>query len=272
MRILVEGCELTIAEARGIAAAEAVVLSEPALRSLARAFLLSPELLSCLLRPVSGEVLVHTIVAASAGRLDVTNCDMCADLDGRVSAAHSNDEHEELLGLCADVLEHTFSFDEPGGELFDEATAEAAMKVALPASLADVLAQLEPAARLRVMAYAYQELAQSTDGRSASSFAAYARLRSGLAPFVRYALDALSQAPEGMLEWQELAQAMPRGATLQGILNATQSGVAGLRENGLALSEQPLIVAPGPPVCLRLSAPARLAWCALVSAERLSAA
>jgi hypothetical protein len=122
------------------------------------------------------------------------------------------------------------------------------------------------------MAYAYQELAQTTDGESASVFAAHARLRASLAAVARSAFDVLSQSPDGSLSLDELMTALPAGTTLEMIEHALERGVEGLGEACLSLSEKPLAVIPGPPVRLQLSSAACSAWRALVHAEQLSAA
>jgi hypothetical protein len=270
MQLLIEECGLTLTEARAIVAAEAVELAEPTLRALAQTFSLSPELLSCRMRPVSSEVLLHTIVDVAGGQGDINGCDVCADLDRRVREASSSDDHEELLDLCSDLLEHTLFF-QPEDELFDDEAAQEAMEAMVPVSFAEVLMQLDPPARLRVLAYAYQELSQTTDGRGASVFAACARLRGELSPLARAALDLLSQASEEEVAFKDLAPALPKGATPEAIARAISIAVAGLGEVGLALSEDPLTILTGPPVSLRLSASARSAWRALMHAERLAA-
>jgi len=267
-QFLVDECGLTKTEANAVVGAEGVILEEPALRSLAQMFVMSPELLGCLMRPVSTEVLQHTLVEVVTDLNDV--CDYCSDLIMRVQESSSSDPYGQLLQLCADAISHVIFPSED--DFFDERAANEAIEAMMPSTVAEVLMQLDQAARLRVLAYALQELSQTTDGREASVFAACARLRGEISPLARTALDLLSQAPEGEAVFSDLAQSLPNGASPEVIERALSMGVASLSEVGLALSENPLTVLPGPPVRLRLSNPACLAWRALMHAEQLQTA
>src|ERR1035437_2248050 len=168
---LTQICDLEEDDAEALAWGNELPTDRDALGRIAAVFALSPDLFLALCSPMSNEVLHHTIVASTSGELNAGNCPVCDELQERVDEATPNDSLLDLEELCIELLQHMMVTSAEDYDDYDD------NEMVIPVAFAAVLSQLSPEARLRVLAYAYQELAQTTDGRHAQVFAAYVRLR-----------------------------------------------------------------------------------------------
>lgn len=274
-QFLVGACNMDADAAHAVSWGEPAELSNEIVNRLAEEFYLNPQLLSCLVRPVSTEVLQHTIVDVTTGQFDTDHCDRCEEFAARVELCSADDDHEELLGLCLELLDHlVFLPGEQEGdleeELFEGANEEVIFGSPLLQNFARIFNFMDEAAQLRVFAYAYQELAGTTEGRAAAACSAYARLRSDyLSAPARQLFDLLSVAPSGSLSANEVieALALPNVRAIGQLEKSVQSAVQKLAADGHQELACPLLVSHDKTPLLSLSEPAQAAWRALTRAD-----
>lgn len=266
-RCLQEECKLSEMKAEGIVQGKRIELEPEEVERIAVTFALHEGILDCVLAPPSSEVLHHALVdlVGDEDSFNVERCEQCRELAARVQNATPKDFRDELLQLCYDILDHVIILRDEDEELLSEEDMPFIMTL-LPA-----LMQLSQEARRRVLAYAYQELAQTTDGVGAKTLAAYAKLRSEhFSPLVKQVFDALSEAPGGRLTAAELAEQLHLKDTqpLKAVARATEEALAALEAaSGHRLDERPLEVLEAP-FTFYLSPAARQCWEALVLVER----
>jgi hypothetical protein len=192
--------------------AEALLWGEPTelaaeqIDALSNVFSLHRDLLACVLRPTSREVIDHVLGDIAANYLNVWQCAECDMLDQRIGERGELDE-EGLSSLIIDALAHTNISNverlEPAGEPIEPP----ALGSTTIDQLIEVAAALDPAAVQRVLAYAHQELAGTVGEREAGRLALCARMRAEhLSPLLRAVFDQLAASPGGTLSTEELVE------------------------------------------------------------------
>jgi hypothetical protein len=238
-----------------------VELPADAAAQLATAFALHEGLLSCVLQPTSEDGLEHMLLHGVSAALCDRDCPICSSLVERAYALPEGSASEAIL----DGLEH----------LRPRRRRDDADELAGEGRFVEVLRALPDVSRLRVLAFALDELATVTSGRPIGEFAAYARLRNDyLEPKVRLLFDALAAAPAGELGAVELATELEIDARQLGLLTRSLArSLAALQRDGYSLSEEPLELRETRPHDrrLRLRPRALAAWRALLRAERETA-
>jgi hypothetical protein len=269
-RFLEGECSLPRRKAEAIVRGEDVDLTEEEIACLSRVFRLHQGLLSCVLFPPTSEVLHFALrdLMGEESNFNIRRCAYCRELFERVQECHASDERDDLLDLCYDILDHMLlPVSDQEGDIEDLGDED----MPFLSSLFPVLMQLDDMARRRVLAYAYQELAQSTDGVSANVLAAYARLRAEhFSPLVRQVFDVLADAPEGTMSIEKLARELnlPDARSLRAVPQATQDALSALaRATGHVLDDTPLQVSESP-AKFCLSESACQAWHALALADK----
>jgi len=170
-------------------------LTEPERMALAETLLLEPVLLGALYVPTSPEVLVHMLrEIVPADGLD--ECDQCGSLAGRVSDIDATTPLDDLENIVFDALCHLICDVPPVAESHW-------------AELVDVFGTLSPAARLRVLAYAYEEEEREQQGAPISAISELARARDEhLSAPARDLLTLLVQAPSGSLSATDIVSSL----------------------------------------------------------------
>jgi hypothetical protein len=280
--LLREECHLPPAKAEAIVRSEDTDLDDAEVDGIAEALLLHGDILKCALALPSSEVLHHALMdlVGEASSFNDGRCEKCTGLVRRVQISNPSDARGDLLGLCYDILDHVIIdagpatppslSPEPGVELERGPGMPGAVIMPFLASLVPALVQLDGPAQRRVLAYAYQELAETTDGASARDLAAFARLRAKhLPPLARQVFDALSEALGGTLVAEDLAEVLylPGTRPLLKVAWETEDAIAAVeRGTGLRL-EMPLEVIEGTSLRFCLNPAACRAWRALSLAD-----
>lgn len=215
---------------------------------LAEAFALDPDLLGCLLRPTSREIINH-VLRSFRSEMDAS-CEDCLYLQSVLDETPRM-SRPDLMQTCLDFLEH-FSV------VSDDRTKPQGAD-----HLLEVFAELDPQAQARVLAYAYNESARSTEDPLQAKSAIYARLRDRLPSLARQVLDLLAQE-EGEISVRHIAErlclqdARSVGQLPRSLQNA-------FRAEGL---ESPLRVRrPGNQSLYSMSEEALVMWQSLLRAE-----
>lgn len=183
---IVNQTSITPEQAESLLWGEPVSLSPEESGRLAEEFHLDEDLLSCLLRPTSREILLH-VLRSRESDLE-PSCEDCSFL---LSAFPELDSmsRQEILQMAVDLLEHLSPYREepllsPGEE-----------------NLLDVFRQLDLATQSRVLAYAYSEQAQSVGNSLQILSEQYARLRAEqLSDSSRQILDEIAKTGELSLD------------------------------------------------------------------------
>lgn len=176
-RQLVEKGGLSREEAEALLWGEDLHLSLVTTENLAEAFDLDPDLLGCLLRPTSREIVLH-VLRSFRSQID-PSCEDCNFLGVALEEAPRMSK-SELLQTAVDFLEH-----------FSPAEEESALSPKAE-SLLDVFSELSTDSQARVLAYAYSEAANSLDDPLQRQIALYSDLREVLPQIHRQALDLLA--------------------------------------------------------------------------------
>lgn len=252
--------------------AEALAWGEPAdldsdeLDRLSDVFSLHRDLLSCFLRPSSPEVVLHVIRQTSEFELEDSDCPLCQDLFEGASALTAKDDMETMLYLCMDILSHLTVDNIANFELESSSGV-----IPLANQLDLVVGSLPAEAQLRVLAYAYQELAETTSNQRAAGFAAYAELRSKyLSSLARQVLDLLAASESGSLSVRDIIHSLglANGRALGQLSRSIDRSMERLRRAGIELPESPLTVTGRSRNSVySLSDSARSSWRALIQAE-----
>ena len=246
-RELQERGGLSPVEAENLLWGERPDLDLDSTKRLAEGFSLDADLLGCLLRPTSREIVLH-VLRSFRSEME-PSCEDCIYL-GSVLEETPRMSRADLMQVCLDFLEH-FSI------VREEKTSDGSDQ------LLEVFADLDQAARARVLAYAYNEAARSVEDPLQAQSAAYARLRDNLPRLARQVLDLLAQE-EGEISVRQIAQKLHlRDARSVGQLpRSLQTAFA---EEGL---ETPLRVRrPGNKSMYSMSPEARSLWLSLLRAE-----
>jgi hypothetical protein len=277
-----EDCHLPPAKADAIVRSEDVDLDDAEVEQIAYALLLHGDILKCALALPSSEVLHHALMdlVGEEDSFNVGHCEECASLAQRVQGASVSDARGDLLDLCYDILDHVVmdagrAFEpKPGSKedmaLWRDPAMPGEREMPFLASLIPAFAQLDEPARLRVLAYAYQELAETTDGASARDLAAFSRLRAKhLPPLARKAFDALAEAPGGTLDAEDLTQALhlPGVQSLRTVAKDAEDAIAAVETGTGHHLEMPLEVVEGTRTRFCLNPAACRAWRALSLAD-----
>lgn len=234
-------------DAESLAWGRQVDLSRDAVHALAAAFRLHEEILGCVLQPVSLELIEFTLRRAQTVFCDPDECAYCDQLVDRTWALSEpaenlgdGEEPVDAYDLCLSALEHLATPVAESGEGDDSPSSPSVIS---DSQLGDVIAVLPETSRLRVYAFALQELAEATSGQPIGDFAAFARLRSDyLTEAGRAALDAIARAPEGEITSEALVAALGLrdGRALGQVLRSCRRAMHILSEDGHPLSEDPI--------------------------------
>jgi len=274
-------CLLSPAKVGAIMSSEDTDLDDAEVDGIADALLLHGDILKCALSLPSSEVLHHALMdlVGGEGIFNDGRCEECTGLARRVQGSSPSNHRDDLLSLCYDILDHVIVPAPSTGWSRQSVELEQGQEMpnekdrAFLASLVPALTYLDGPARRRVLAYAYQELAETTDGASARDLAAFSRLRAKhLPPLARQVFDALSVAVGGALVAEDLAQALhlPGTRPLLKVAWETEDAIAAVeRGTGLRL-EMPLEVIEGTSLRFCLNPAACRAWRALSLADAAS--
>lgn len=288
------------AKADALAWSGSADLSPTEIDALAANFCLHRDLLASLFRPVSAEVLASILKEVEDYHLDSPlNCDECEEFGDRIDVALGNGCVGDHSSLIFDLLGHLrvtinsaleISPFEESSPLFADSDAP---NLSPPVStgpaptpswllpsvedeefdqLAFIFSSLDPAARARVLAFAYNEKAEALAGRPLGTFAAFARLRSDFLTLqARKALDAIASSPGGEMSLQELVHTLglEDGRALGQLERSVKASVEALSAAGYHLPDHPLEVIRARPGSsrLRLTPEALRAWQSLLSAD-----
>lgn len=251
--------------AASLAWGEAVSLDSAELDRLSDAFSLHRDLLSCLLRPASSEMIVHVLHQTSEMELEESDCPLCHELAILVQQTSTKDNRTTLLELCIDLLSH-LTIDNFTSELDLTSTPSP-----ISAQLDLVLNSLPMEAQLRVLAYAYQELAETSDGQRAASFTAYAKLRNDhLSSLARQVLDLLAVSDNYSLSAREIVHSLglANARALGQLPRSLARSLSQINVNGEIIHDSPLTVSGSKgSAVFTLSEEARSYWRALVQAD-----
>jgi hypothetical protein len=264
--------------ARSLAWGQDVELTPKDSEALACGLALHKELLDCVLLSVSDEILEHTLLRAQADFCPASECGYCEMLTNQIawmldgSSFDPDEPASEIdwVAIALDALEH---LSKPLSAPAPAAPAsKAVVGLISEARIAELVAVLPEASKLRVLQFALSELAIVTDGRPIGDFQAIGRLRDVyLTQLGREAFDQLATAPEGELESDELAHLLnlPHRRALGQLLRSVNAAVSQAAIDGFAISEQPLEIR-NPRVGerrFRLSPRTLAAWRALLKGE-----
>lgn len=257
--VLSERVALDSATAESLVWGRLVEISPETNGRLADALSLHPGLLGCVLLPSSWEGVEHGLREAQRDFCN-QDCGVC-DLIAERTFLLDEEGEGDPLEVCLDALEHLRAVDDaPASADLDEDDR-----------LAEIMNVLPEASRLRVMAFAYQELAEVTSGQPLGQFAAYARLRQDyLTPLSRHLLDCLACSPEGEMTALEIQQQLKvDGRELSQLIRSVSRSVSRLGGDGYQLHEEPLELRRPRPRDrrLRLRPRALSAWRSLLRAE-----
>jgi hypothetical protein len=272
MAVLEQEARLTGETAEALAWGRQVELEPEATARIAAAFNLHEGLLGCVLHPSSWEGIEHVLTHDLRGCFCDEECGVC-DLISERSFMLGDEEGEDPLEVVLDALEHVG----PPTPAQAGAPAGADEQLASSERFQEVLAVLPQASRLRVLAFAYQELAEVTSGHPIGEFVAYARLRSDyLTPLSRAIFDHLADAPEGELPAGELVArlGLPDGRALGQLMRSINRSLKSLARDGHPLTEHPLELRRPTPRDrrFRLQPRALSAWRSLLRAADLEPA
>jgi DNA-binding transcriptional ArsR family regulator len=263
--VLEQEARLARGDAEALAWGSVVDLAPEATTRIAAAFSLHAGLLGCILRPSSWEGIEHVLTHDLRGCFCDDDCGVC-DLIAERSFMLSDEESEDPLSVVMDALEHV---NPQAPALEDGGPKE---ELVGEDRFTEVIAILPEASRLRVLAFAYQELAEVTSGHPIGEFAAYARLRRDyLTPLSRAIFDQLADSPEGELTTTDLLKGLglPDGRALGQLTRSISRSLKTLARDGHPLTEDPLELRRPTPRDrrLRMRPRALSAWRALLRAE-----
>lgn len=275
---LIRECHLPPAKARAIVRPEDTDLDDAEVDGIADALLLHGDILKCALSLPSSEVLHHALMdlVGGEGIFNDGRCEECTGLARRVQGSSPSNHRDDLLSLCYDILDHVIVPAPSTGWSRQSVELEQGQEMpnekdrAFLASLVPALTYLDGPARRRVLAYAYQELAETTHGASARDLAAFARLRAKhLPPLARQVFDALSVAVGGALVAEDLAQALhlPGVGHLSAVAKETEDAIAAVEMDTGHHLEMPLGVTEDTRARFCLNPAACRAWRALSLAD-----
>ena len=230
--------------------------------TLAIALGFHPELFSCLVRPTSMEIILHTLRSLAAD-LD-PSCEDCQDMRDWIEEAELL-ERETVGQLCLDLLDH-IRVGEEAEEIENSSLRED------EEAMLGVFRGLSPDARARVLAFAFSERGGAPADQQGSNSYIYSRLRDDyLSPLARRVLDQLASHPDGLMTARELAAGLDLAdaRSVGQVPRSLQSSLRALRADGYTLEEPPLQVRRrGRESVYRLSPQALRFWRAMVEAGR----
>ena len=261
-QFIAEVAQIDQNQADALAWGEPAELDSEQLDRLSDVFALHRDMLSCFLRPTSSEMVLHVLNQTADLELDGEQCPLCAELAEQVLALQSSDD--SMLSVCLEMIGH-LTIERGSGLDFEAET------LSLLPQLDLVLAALTSEAQQRVLAYAYQELAETTDGLRAARFSQYAKLRTKyLSPLARSVLDLLASTESGGLSASQIVHRLGRknARALGQLPRSLSRSMEKMQRAGFEINETPLTVSGSAgAVVFSLSDNAQSSWRALVQAD-----
>lgn len=266
---LVDMCELAPETAEALVWGLGAQPTSEELDCLSNVLTLHRDLLAAVIVPTSEEMLEHILKKVAEESLD-PGCPECEDFAQGI-ACYRDLDADEQAELCLEVLDHlNAACEEPIPDYGPEPAGQPS-RTALEENLAKVFASLDDQARMRVLAYAYQELADSLRDPRPQRISAYGHLRRRyLSPLALRVMDRLAASDDGALTAAELVDALDlgNGRALGQVPRSVQRAVRDLRADGHRLEEEPLQVERrGRATIFRLTPQALETWRELLRAE-----